>query len=125
MGEFSERGGDGERRKAYHRGLRAETIAACFLLLKGYRVLARRYKTPVGEIDLVVRRGRRIAFVEVKRRVTVQLCEASVTGQTRRRVRQAAHWWISRHERYQDFDQGFDIVFLAGYNLPRHLKNAL
>ena len=59
---------DPRRRKAERRGRRAELIAAWYLRLKLYRVLARRYRTPVGEIDLIVRRGRTIVFVEVKHR---------------------------------------------------------
>lgn len=62
------RSGTLERQRAERRGRRAEKIAAWFLRAKGYAVLARRYKTPVGEIDLVARRGRTLAFVEVKAR---------------------------------------------------------
>ena len=54
------------RRRAYRFGLRAETVASLFLMLKGYRILARRYRTPAGEVDLFVKRGNLIAFVEVK-----------------------------------------------------------
>jgi len=56
------------RVRAYRRGLFAETVAALLLRLKGHRILARRYRTPVGEIDLVALKGKRLAFVEVKRR---------------------------------------------------------
>lgn len=117
--------GQQRRRKAYARGHGAETRAALFLMLKGYRVLARRYKTPLGEIDLIARRGRRIVFVEVKQRPTVELCEASVTDETRRRVRRAAGWWMGRHPQLHDFDQGFDLVFIANWRWPVHLHNAL
>lgn len=58
------------RVRAYRRGLFAETVTALLLRLKGHRILARRYKTPVGEIDLVALKGRRLAFIEVKRRKT-------------------------------------------------------
>ncbi len=114
-----------ERLKAHQRGARAETWVALFLMLKGYRVLARRFKTPVGEIDIIARRGRRIAFIEVKRRPSFELCEASITGQARQRIRRAAALWMGKNERYQEFDQGFDLVFLAGWHAPRHLLNAI
>lgn len=114
-----------KRRIAHQRGQSAETWAALFLMLKGYRVLARRYKTPVGEIDLIARKGRRIIFAEVKQRPTIELCEAAVTGETRRRVRRAASWWMGRHPRYHEFDQSFDLVFVTRRRLPKHLPNAL
>ena len=57
-----------KRTRAYRHGLFAETVAALLLRLKGHRIVARRYKTPVGEIDLVALKGKRLAFVEVKRR---------------------------------------------------------
>lgn len=53
-----------KRVRAYRHGLLAETIAALLLRLKGHRIIARRYKTPVGEIDLVALKGKRLAFVE-------------------------------------------------------------
>ena len=68
-----------DRRLAERRGRRAETLAAWYLRLKGYRILARRYRTPVGEIDLIVRRGRLVAFVEVKRRPTEAEAAEAVT----------------------------------------------
>lgn len=114
-----------EKVRANRRGARAELWAAAVLTLKGYRVLARRYKTPVGEIDLIARRGRRVAFVEVKQRPSFALCEAAVTGETRQRVRRAAAWWMSKNSRYREFDQGFDLIFIAGWAAPRHLLNAL
>lgn len=114
-----------ERVRANRRGARAELWAALVLTFKGYRILVRRYKTPVGEIDLIARRGRRIAFVEVKQRASFAGCEAAVTEQTRQRVRRAAAWWMSRNASYSEFDQGFDLIFIASGGLPRHLLNAL
>ena len=60
------------RVRAYRSGVFAETLAALLLRLKGHRVVARRYKTPVGEIDLVALKGKRLAFIEVKRRKTAE-----------------------------------------------------
>ncbi len=69
------------RVKAYRSGHAAETIAALMLRLKGHRIVARRYKTPVGEIDLVALKGKRLAFVEVKRRKTERGCRLDAAGQ--------------------------------------------
>lgn len=114
-----------ERRARDRRGRRAEWLAALALRLRGYRILARREKTPVGEIDLIAVRGRRIAFVEVKQRRTQEAAEAAISPAQRARVRRAAHVWLARNPAYQTHDLGFDIVFLVGRRWPRHVENAL
>jgi len=115
------RGVDPRRRRAEGRGRRAETIAAWFLRLKLYRILARRYRTPVGEIDLVARRGRTIAFIEVKRRASEAEAIAAVTQAGRRRIARAAALWIAAHPAAAGFDQRFDVVIALPGRLPRHL----
>jgi putative endonuclease len=100
-------------------------MAAALLMAKGYRILGRRTKTPQGEIDLIAVCGRRLAFVEVKRRPTVEEAEAAIAPRQRERVRQAAMLWLGRNARYQQHDLGFDIVFILPGRWPRHLENAL
>ena len=95
------------------------------LRLRGYRILAWREKTPLGEIDLIAVRGRRVAFIEVKHRTTLEAAEASITPAQRARIRRAAGLWLARNARYQSHEMGFDIVFLVGVRWPRHLENAL
>ncbi|OYX45805.1 MAG: hypothetical protein B7Y90_18080 [Alphaproteobacteria bacterium 32-64-14] len=85
-----------QRRRREQSGRRAETAAALWLQLKGYRVLERRARTPACEIDLVVRKGRTIAFVEVKSRRTIAAAREAVTPDLRRRLEQAAHLWAAR-----------------------------
>ncbi len=114
-----------ERRARNREGGRAEWIASFALLLRGYRILARRAKTPLGEIDLIALRGRRLAFVEVKRRATQEAAEASISSTQRARIRRAADLWIARNPRYQTYELGFDIVFLVARRWPRYLRNAL
>jgi putative endonuclease len=80
-----------KRVRAYRHGLLAETIAALLLRLKGHRIIARRYKTPVGEIDLVALKGKRLAFVEVKQRKTFDEAGWSLPTRARRRIVRAAH----------------------------------
>jgi putative endonuclease len=94
-------------------------------MLKGYRILARRWKTPGGEIDLVAIRGRRLAFVEVKRRATLIEAQSSITQRQRRRVRQGASFWLGRHGRYGDCEIGFDLVFVLPRRWPIHIKDGL
>jgi putative endonuclease len=105
-------------------GRRAETAAALWLQLKGYRILERRVRTPVGEIDLVAARGRMLVFVEVKSRATLAAAQEAVTPEARRRIAEAARLWVSRRRSMQDWRWRFDIVALAPGRLPRHLPDA-
>lgn len=111
--------------RAYQRGHYSEYAAAAYLMAKGHRILARRFKTHLGEIDLITKRGRRVAFVEVKHRATIDDCQAAVTPLNRRRVHAAANLWLARHQPYQDFDLGFDLIFIVPRRWPMHLVNAL
>ena len=114
-----------ERRRRYWRGHLSEWIAAAVLIAEGYRILARRQKTPAGELDLIAVRGQRIAFVEVKRRATLEGAQASVTERQRRRIRRAADLWLARHPGYQSHEIGFDLVFVVGRRWPSHIENGL
>lgn len=119
-GDFTE-----ERQRRYRLGLSSETIAAAWLTLRGWRVLARRHKTPLGEIDIIAVRGSRLAFIEVKRRRTLADAEASITSRQSKRVRRAADLWLSRNQRYRDHEIGFDLVFLLPRHWPKHIENGL
>jgi len=125
MEEDDERLATADRRRRNRRGQFSEFTAAAFLMVKGYRILGRRWKSPVGEIDLVAVRGKRIAFVEVKRRPTLADAEASITPRQRSRVRRAADHWLARHPRYQEHEIGFDLVFLIPRRWPIHIENGL
>jgi putative endonuclease len=114
-----------ERRRRYRRGWLSEHLAAAFLMAKGYRVLARRQKTPAGEIDLIAVRGHRLVFVEVKQRASLAEAEASIGPRQRARVRRAADLWLARHPRYAAHEIGFDLIFLVPRRWPVHLENAL
>lgn len=112
------------RRTAEKSGHRAESLAALWLRLKGYRILARRFKTPVGEIDLIARRGRAIAFVEVKARKERSTAAEAVHGRNQARVVRAAQWWLSRHGQYIEHEVRFDVCLIAWYRLPHHIAHA-
>jgi len=123
-------GPDPERIARYRRGKRAEWIAAFSMVFRGYRILHLRYKTPVGEIDLVARRGRRIAFVEVKQRRTFDDAILSITPRLQQRVTRAAELWLRRNAPQHGGDTGFDVIALvpvAGVMpvlWPHYLKDA-
>ncbi|HET7716397.1 MAG TPA: YraN family protein [Bauldia sp.] len=115
---------EAQRRAAERAGRRAELIAAWFLRLKLYRVLARRYRTPVGEIDLIVRRGRTIAFVEVKQRPSEGEGFEAVRPAAARRIARAADFWLGAHPAAVGLDCRFDIVVAIPGRRPRHLVSA-
>lgn len=112
------------RRRAYRLGHRAEILAALLLVLKGYRIVARRFRTPVGEIDLIVRRGRRFAFVEVKARDSLAAAADAVSRQQRSRVLRAAEYWLAQNPQAADSDLRFDAVLISRRLAMRHLKDA-
>ena len=106
------------------RGRRAERVAAWRLRLAGYRVLARRYRTPVGEIDLIVRRGRRLVMVEVKARPTEALARQAVPERQRRRIEMAARRFLAANPRYRDCAVRFDVVAVVPGRLPIMIPDA-
>lgn len=110
--------------KAYQRGKWAEYIAAGWLMLKGYRILALRYKTPQGEIDLIAKRGNTIAFVEVKARSNYESAKLSVSGHQRKRISDAATIYIKRKPKLAKLSPRYDIVAITPKKLPKHLKAA-
>lgn len=112
------------RQAAEKSGHRAETLAAIYLQLKGYRILARRFKTPVGELDLVAKRGRSIVFVEVKGRRDRTTAAQSIHAQNQARVVRAAQWWLQRHGQYIEHEVRFDVCLIAWYRWPHHMKHA-
>ncbi|MYE00504.1 MAG: YraN family protein [Alphaproteobacteria bacterium] len=106
------------------RGRRAERLAAWRLRLLGYRVLARRYRTPVGEIDLIARRGRRLVMVEVKARPTEALARQAVPERQRYRIAMAARRFLAANPRYRDCAVRFDVVAVVPGRLPIVIPDA-
>jgi putative endonuclease len=111
-------------RTSHAKGKLAEASAEILLRTMGYSILARRYKTPSGEIDLVARRGVRVAFIEVKLRPTLDDAAESVTRRLRGRVRQAAELWLQDHEDDISLDPAFDVVLMAPGQWPVHMNDA-
>lgn len=105
-------------------GRQAETAAALWLLLKGYRIRDRRVRTKAGEIDLVASKGKMLIFVEVKSRSTREAALEAVNPETRRRIEHAARLWVSRKRALQDWLWRFDIVLMTPGRLPRHMPDA-
>lgn len=123
-----------DRKQAEKRGRRAESLAAYMLMLKGYTILARRARTPAGEIDLIARRRNLVAFVEVKARATPELCVEAVTPTARGRITRAAELWMARRGELGECDWRFDIVgvvpprsrigWLLPFGWPQHFQDS-
>lgn len=111
------------RRQAERRGRQAEHYAAIWLRLKGYAILARRVKLPVGEIDLIARRGSVLAFVEVKMRRTSTSAETAVPDRAWHRIARAAETWASAHSAYSALDWRYDLIAITPWALPKHHKD--
>jgi putative endonuclease len=112
------------RRAAETSGRRSESLAALWLRLKGYRILARRLRTPMGEVDLVAARGKSLVFVEVKARVTLAGAAEALTPRQRGRIEHAARLFLSRNPRYASHNIRFDLMLVAPRRLPRHIVQA-
>jgi putative endonuclease len=112
------------RVRAYRSGLVAESLVALLLRLKGNRIVARRYKTPVGEIDLVALKGKRLAFVEVKRRQSFEDAAEALPTRARRRIVRAAQYRLAAHPSYNGHDMRFDVVLTTPWSWPHYIENA-
>src|SRR5262252_3714936 len=110
-----------ERLAAFQRGISAESRAA---LSKAYRILARRWKTPFGEIDIVARRRGVVVFVEVKARASIDEAVEAVTDRTKHRVIAAAEPWLARHPQHANGGVRFDVIVVAPGKIPRHIVNS-
>ncbi len=112
------------KRGAHVFGLRAESVAALLLRLKGFTIVERRYSVSGGEIDLIARRGDVVAFVEVKARADIEAAAFAISPTKRRRIARAARVWLSRNGWANRLTLRGDAVFVAPRRLPRHAPDA-
>lgn len=113
-----------KRQKAWRRGHIAEYLAAAFLLCKGYRILAIRHRTKLGEIDIVARKGDLAVFVEVKSRRGAQEAIDAVSFSSQRRIRAASDLWLARQPDFALMSQRYDIVAMLPGRWPQHFPDA-
>jgi len=114
---------DQSRRAREAKGRRAEQIAAWLLRLKGYRILAERYKTPVGEIDIIAKRGQVIIFCEVKHRRSQEAAYDAITPRQTQRITRAAQAYLAQHPKFLTCQQRVDALLLVPRRLPVHMHN--
>ena len=113
-----------ERVAAFRLGLSAESRAAMLLIAKAYRIVARRWKTPFGEVDIVARRRRDLVFVEVKARDNFDDAAEAVTERSKQRIVAAAEAWLAHHPDDAQCFIRFDVILVAPGKMPRHIVNA-
>ena len=112
------------RRRAWRRGLLAETLSVIWLRFLGYRVIARRLRTPVGEIDILARRRDVLAVVEGKTRRTSEAALESVTARQRARVQRAAQWLVAGRSDLAGLRVRFDVIAITPWRRPVRIIDA-
>jgi putative endonuclease len=113
-----------QKKIAFQLGISAESRAAAWLIARGFRILARRYKSPLGEIDIIAARRHLLVFVEVKARANLDAAAEAVTPRQKQRIAQAAEIWLAAHPRVTFRDIRFDAILVAPGKLPRHVPAA-
>ena len=115
---------DSERRARLRRGRRAEFWATIWLRLKGYRILAFRHRTPVGEIDIIARKRGKVSFIEVKRRKTIEEAESALPYNQRKRIARAALHWLGKNKKYETHEMSLDVILMVPRKMPVHIIGA-
>ena len=111
------------RLKAYRLGFRAEFMASLALMARGYRIVARRYRTKLGEIDLIARRGDLVAIVEVKARPTLDEAMDAIGRDSEWRIESAADLWLARQRDQGRLSMRFDMVAVLPWRWPVHVED--
>jgi putative endonuclease len=108
----------------HERGLLAEVRAQLHLRLRGYRILATRFKTPSGEIDIVAQKAGVIVFIEVKQRKTADAAAEAIHTKNQARVTNAALLYLQKHPEYNGMDLRFDALIMGRGGILEHIENA-
>ena len=114
---------DRDRRGAEKRGRRAETLAVWWLRAKGYTILAQRFKRPVGEIDIIARKGQTVVFIEVKQRPRLEMAQNAVPDRAWRRIARAAEIWATTSASAHNLAWRFDLIAVPLKGFPKHFRD--
>ena len=112
------------KRRAVRRGRWAELLTRLYLMMCAHRILATNYKTPVGEIDLIARRGTRISFIEVKARARAEDAADAISARQRARIQRAAEYFLTQNPALQILDIRFDVALVSGPMRLKYLADA-
>lgn len=112
-------------REAYYFGYFSEWIAVVYLIFKGYRIVKRNFKNPLGEVDIIAKKGDTLIAVEVKSRhgKDSQIGDV-VTRRQCKRIINGMKWFLSSNPKFNDFAIRFDVVLVKPFQFPKHLENA-
>ena len=111
-----------QKRQHYYFGLIAEKIAAFYLRCKFYQIIAERFKSPFGEIDLIAKRGKQIIFIEIKARKDASLMDF-ISRRQQGRINKAAQYFLLKNAKYQNYHLRFDAIIMNKYFIPTHFKS--
>jgi len=124
MGRGHQETGRRDRKRAFRLGLSAEAYAAWALRLTGWRILKRRYKTKAGEIDLIAKKRKTVAFIEVKARKTRTAALEAVTPAAQKRIIRAAKIFVTEHPKAGFYTLRFDVMVVRPWAWPERIVNA-
>ncbi len=105
--------------KAYYFGLIAEIFAIFYLRLKFYQIIAKRFKSPFGEIDIIARKNNQIIFIEIKARRDIGLMDF-ISNRQKSRITKAAQYFLLKYPKYQSYNIRFDAIIMNRYFWPKH-----
>ncbi|MDI9349338.1 MAG: YraN family protein [Candidatus Symbiobacter sp.] len=110
-------------KQGWRRGFWAESLAAFYLGCCGYKILARRFAHPLGEIDVIARRGDVVAFIEVKARPEIDQAYAGLPRRQQQRIERAAQIYLAQHPGYSHHTLRFDLIVIRPWHWPVHLRD--
>lgn len=105
------------------KGIFGETVAALYLILKGFQILERRFKTSLGEIDIIAQKGNLVVFVEVKARKSIEKCYEAIQKRQLLRIQRASQIFLKHRRQLSSCQIRYDVVFVSDWCLPIHLQN--
>jgi|TARA_R110000772_G_scaffold42626_2_gene98848 putative endonuclease len=114
-----------KRQRAYIRGRVSEMLAANMLRLKGYHIVARGYRKPVGEIDIIARRGSLLVAIEVKSRSRINEAAEAISNRQKRRIARALEAFVMERPKFREYSLRFDVLLVTSFwRWPRHIEGA-
>ncbi|WP_135081206.1 YraN family protein [Terasakiella sp. SH-1] len=113
-----------QKRKAFSYGQWGETLACLYLRVKGYHILKRNLRHPLGEIDILAKRRNQLCFIEVKSRKNRSDALSALSLHQQKRQINAAKAFLSGNPRYSTCDIRFDLIAIAPWHWPEHIENA-
>jgi putative endonuclease len=113
-----------QNKSTYKFGLFSESIAIVFLMLKGYSIVAKRYKTPLGEIDIIAKKAKSLIGIEVKARRKEFDISDVISAKQKKRIINGIKMFLSKNQKYNDYTIRFDVIAVRPFRIPKHIINS-